>query len=64
MYFCSKIYKTAVLQREVTLGDHIGELFAAWFLFVGIWIMQPKINKLESGTLHLDGDRIADHLIE
>lgn len=46
MYFVSKTIKTVELQREVTFGEFIGEFFMIWFFFIGIWILQPKINKM------------------
>ncbi|RED48811.1 hypothetical protein DFQ02_103141 [Seonamhaeicola aphaedonensis] len=46
LYFTAKTYKTVQLQREVNFGDFAGEFFLFWFYFVGIWIVQPKINKL------------------
>lgn len=47
-YFAAKSYKTALLQREVRFKDFVGEFFLIYFLPVGIWILQPKINKLFS----------------
>ncbi|NKI33355.1 hypothetical protein [Croceivirga thetidis] len=46
LYFVAKTIKTAELQREVNFGDFAGEFFLLWFYFVGIWIIQPKVNKL------------------
>lgn len=46
MYFAARTIKTAELQRKVGFGDFIGEFFLLWFYFVGIWIIQPKVNKL------------------
>ena len=46
LYFVSKTIKTAELQRKVGFGDFAGEFFLLWFYFIGIWIVQPKINKL------------------
>lgn len=46
IYFVAKTIKTAELQREVVFGDFIGEFFLLWFYFVGIWIVQPKVNRL------------------
>jgi hypothetical protein len=37
--------KTIELQREVTFSDFAGEFFLIWFYPVGIWIIQPKVNK-------------------
>ena len=46
LYFVAKTYKTVELQRAVIFSDFVGEFFMTWFIFVGIWIMQPKINKM------------------
>jgi len=46
LYFVAKTYKTVELQRAVIFSDFVGEFFMAWFIFIGIWIMQPKINKM------------------
>jgi len=45
IYFVAKTIKTVELQRPVTFGDFIGEFFMVWFSFIGIWILQPRINK-------------------
>jgi len=45
-YFVAKTIKTAELQREVSFGDFVGEFFLIWFYPIGIWIVQPTINKL------------------
>lgn len=46
IYFAAKTLKTVELQRAVTFSDFVGEFFLFWFHFVGVWILQPKINKL------------------
>ncbi len=46
IYFVAKTIKTVELQREVEFGNFIGEFFLLWFYFIGIWIIQPKINRL------------------
>ena len=48
LYFASKTIKTAELKREVTLNDYIGEFFMIWFFPIGIWFIQPRINKIVS----------------
>lgn len=45
-YFVAKTFKTAELQREVLFKDFIGEFFMIWFFIIGIWFLQPKINKI------------------
>ncbi len=46
MYYVAKTIKTAELKREVGFGEFAGEFFLLWFYFIGIWIIQPKVNKL------------------
>jgi hypothetical protein len=46
LYFVSKTIKTVELQREVSFGDYAGEFFMIWFYPIGIWIIQPKLNKM------------------
>lgn len=46
LYFVAKTLKTVEFQREVKFGDFAGEFFMVWFYPIGIWIIQPKINKM------------------
>ncbi|PKP48023.1 MAG: hypothetical protein CVT94_09675 [Bacteroidetes bacterium HGW-Bacteroidetes-11] len=46
LYFVAKTFKTVELQREVSFSDFAGEFFLIWFYPIGIWIIQPKINKM------------------
>lgn len=46
LYFVAKTFKTVELQREVKFSDFVGEFFMIWFYPIGIWIIQPKINKM------------------
>ena len=46
LYFVAKTFKTVELQREVKFADFAGEFFMIWFYPIGIWIVQPKINKM------------------
>ncbi|GAC1561823.1 MAG: hypothetical protein NVS3B13_33090 [Mucilaginibacter sp.] len=48
LYFVAKTIKTVELQREVSFSDFTGEFFLAWFFPVGVWILQPKINKFRA----------------
>jgi len=45
-YFAAKTFKTVELQREVEFSDFAGEFFLFWFFPIGIWVVQPKINKM------------------
>lgn len=46
LYFCSKTIKSIELNREVEFSDYVAEFFLLWFYIIGIWILQPKINKI------------------
>jgi hypothetical protein len=46
IYFVSKTIKTVELQKEVTFADFALEFFLVWFFPIGVWILQPKINKM------------------
>ncbi len=46
IYHVARTIKTAELKREVKFGDFIGEFFLLWFYFIGVWILQPRVNKL------------------
>jgi len=48
-YFISKSLKAVEQQRNVTSGDYVGEFFLMWFSFIGVWFIQPRINKLFAG---------------
>lgn len=52
LYFTAKTIKTVELQRRTKFGDFISEFFLLWFYFIGIWFIQPKVNKL--ATLKLE----------
>ena len=46
LYFNAKALKTVELQKPVTFSDFAGEFFLLWFFPIGVWIVQPRINKL------------------
>lgn len=45
-WFIAKTIKTAELQRDVKFSEYVGEFFLVWFYPIGVWILQPTINKL------------------
>lgn len=49
LYFSAKTVKSAELQREAHFNDYIAEFFMFWFFPVGVWFLQPKINKVING---------------
>jgi hypothetical protein len=46
LYFNAKALKTVELEKPVTFSDFAGEFFLLWFFPIGIWILQPRINRL------------------
>ncbi|WP_075590768.1 hypothetical protein [Labilibacter marinus] len=46
LYFAAKTIKTVELQKEVKFSDFVGEFFLLWFYYIGLWIIQPKVNKM------------------
>ena len=46
MYYVAKTIKMAELQKEVKFIDALGEFVLTWFYPIGIWFLQPKINKM------------------
>lgn len=56
LYFVAKTVKTAELQREVNFSDYVGEFFMIWFYPIGVWIVQPKINKIIAGEIDFAKD--------
>jgi hypothetical protein len=45
-YFTARTYKTVELQRKVIFAEFSKEFALIFFLPIGIWILQPMINKL------------------
>ncbi len=46
LFFVAKTFRTVELQREVKFAEFAGEFFLIWFYPIGIWIIQPRVNKL------------------
>jgi hypothetical protein len=46
IYFIAKTIRTVELQRNVVFGDFVAEFFLIWFYFIGVWVLQPRINKM------------------
>jgi len=55
MYFVAKTIKIAETQRVASFGDFMGEFFLIWFYPVGIWFLQPRINKLAGNNSRNEG---------
>jgi hypothetical protein len=46
IYYAAKTFKTVELQKATSFSDFAGEFFMLWFYFIGVWIVQPKVNKM------------------
>jgi len=49
--FVAKSLKSVELQRTVTFSDYAGEFFLIWFFPIGVWFIQPRINKMFGDNL-------------
>jgi hypothetical protein len=46
IYFNARILKTVELKRAVTFRDFRTDFFRIWFFPIGIWNIQPRLNKI------------------
>lgn len=46
MVYTAKLIRTVELKRETVFNDYMGEFFLCWFWYIGVWILQPRINKM------------------
>lgn len=46
LYFNAKALKIVELRKAVVFNDFAGEFFLLWFFPIGIWILQPRINRI------------------
>jgi hypothetical protein len=60
MYFAAKTIKAVELQKDVTFNDFAGEFFLIWFNIIGLWILQPKLNKMISGEKKASAEVLDD----
>jgi hypothetical protein len=63
LYFVAKALKAVEKQAAVTSGDYIGEFILLWFFPLGIWLIQPRINKLFSASADDNDSYIFDHTL-
>lgn len=48
LYFVSKSLVLAEKSKPASFYDYAGPFFLLWFFPIGIWIVQPKVNRLYS----------------
>lgn len=46
MFYASYLIKSSELRRGVSLSECLGEFLLIWIFPVGIWVLQPRLNKL------------------
>ena len=46
LYFVSKSLALAESSKPVSFYDYSGPFFLLWFFPVGIWVIQPRVNRL------------------
>jgi hypothetical protein len=46
LYFVSKNLVMVETGKRVTFYDYAGPFFLIWFFPIGIWFIQPRINRL------------------
>ncbi len=46
IYFSAKVVRSAELQTNARFSTFVGDFFLIWIFPVGIWFIQPRINKL------------------
>jgi hypothetical protein len=45
-YFNAKALKSVEMGREAVVGDYIGEAALFWVYPIGLWFLQPRVNRL------------------
>lgn len=46
LYFTAKAWKAVEWQKPVSFGDFAGEFCLFWLFPIGVWVLQPRINRL------------------
>ena len=58
LYFVSKSLVLAETGKSASFYDYAGPFFLIWFYPVGVWIIQPRINRLYAQ--HEDGGPLSE----
>jgi len=61
LYFIAKALKSVEWQKSVTFSDFVGEFFMIWFYPFGIWMLQPRINKLFDTSVDDDKNQLFEN---
>lgn len=60
IYYAAKTIRTAEQRSSAKFGDSIGMFFLILFHPIGVWSVQPRLNKLTEREM----DPLLDHLVE
>lgn len=52
LYFASKILVLAETHKPASFYDYSGSFFLIWFFPIGLWFIQPRINRLYAKKRH------------
>lgn len=55
LWFTAKQFATLRHQRFLGSADYVGAFFLMWFFLIGVWFIQPEVNRLfgDDRSLHL-----------
>lgn len=59
-YFPSRVLASIKLKRIATRGEAIGNLFLMWIFPIGIWVLQPEVNKAFREFCLSDSDELSE----
>lgn len=48
LYFVSKTLRMAETWQKTTFYDYSGAFFLLWFFPIGVWVIQPRVNRMFS----------------
>lgn len=60
LYFCAKTVRTVEKGSVARFGEYIGDFALLMFWPIGVWILQPRINRMVQNE---EKDPFLDHLI-
>jgi len=46
LYFVARSLRMAETQQNATFYDYSGPFFLLWFFPIGVWVIQPRINRM------------------
>jgi hypothetical protein len=59
LYFVSKSLVLAESNKPASFYDYAGPFFLLWFFPIGIWIIQPRVNRLYAERMNAESSPIA-----